>query len=295
MLAREATSAHPDFVPAWWVEMVAADASGDPVAAIEAAHKIVELEGFGQQWMSLAVLASRSGDHALVGDALARARESPPVDPIVELNAAELLLVAGDETGATDAARRLLAVQPDIEPAVASALPEVGRLVGTVRTEVAGQASAAGDTSTAMQIALYGEDRALATRLLDGLAAKDPVGADHWRTLVAAWFGNGSERAAFDDAVSAAPTADGILWAWRLAARSCDGSSADDWERAAQLGFSLTPTMTIEAGVAPDLQTRVLPLRYPAFLWRLEDPYRPYVDGTWTFLEGRPACIAADD
>ena len=67
--------------------MLAADATGDHDQAIAAATRMVQLEGFGEQWLSLAVLRSRAGDTAGARDAIQRATAHPPIDPTVELNA----------------------------------------------------------------------------------------------------------------------------------------------------------------------------------------------------------------
>ena len=114
-VATRATGDAPDLVPGWWVRMVAADAAGDPAEAIAAAREVIDREGFGQQWISLAVLAAGQGDRATEQDAIAHATAGPPVDPIVELNVIALRDAAGDTAGAEAAARRLLGVQRDIE------------------------------------------------------------------------------------------------------------------------------------------------------------------------------------
>src|SRR4029077_1179370 len=112
-LARQATAAAPDLVPAWWVQVAAAAASNDPAAALEAARKAAGLEGFGQQWMTVAILAAQQGDRATELDAIGRATAGPPGDPIVKLNVIALLAAAGDRAGAEAAASQLLLIQPD--------------------------------------------------------------------------------------------------------------------------------------------------------------------------------------
>ena len=289
-IVRRATDSAPDLVPGWWVQMVAADAAGDPDAAIAAARKMIELEGFGQQWMSLAILASRQGDRTLELDAIARATGGPPVDPLVELNAMALLDAAGDRPGAEAAARRLLEVQPDIERVVRTGPPAMAAIVVAVRAEVATGRMAAGDANGAFLIALSGEDRELADGLLEKVATSDPGRARDWQSVVDAWFGDETARAALDASARAGPTTERLLWAWRFAGRACDEAGMSFWERAIEIGFH--PTTPDELMVAPTDQTRALPLLYPTFVWKLDHPQRPYVAGTWTFSSGRPLCVA---
>ncbi|MEO8437876.1 MAG: O-antigen ligase family protein, partial [Chloroflexota bacterium] len=84
--ARRATDGSPETVPAWWVRMLAADATGDSADAAFAAERTVELEGFGQEWLSLAMLKAAAGDTTAALDALDDARLHGPIDPLVELN-----------------------------------------------------------------------------------------------------------------------------------------------------------------------------------------------------------------
>lgn len=291
-MARRATEAAPDLVPAWWVQMVAADAAGDPEAAIAAARKTVELEGFGQEWMSLAILASRQGDRATELDAITRATAGPPVDPLVELNALALLDAAGDRPGAEAAARRLLGVQPDIEPILRSGRPSVAAIVAAVRPDVAAGRMADGDADSAFLVALSGEDRESADALLAQVATSDPARAHDWRSIVDAWFGDAAARAAFDASTRAHLTFGGSTWAWRLAGRACDAAGRSFWERAIEIGYSFHPTTPAGIHVTPPDQVNDLPERYPTFVWKLDHPQRPYVAGTWTFSTGRPACVA---
>ena len=289
-LARVATEAAPDLVPAWWVQMVAADAVGDPKAAIEAARKTIELEGFGQEWMSLAILAARQGDRATELDAIARATAGPPVDPVVELNVVALLDAAGDRAGAAAAARRLLDVQPDIERIVRTGPPAMAAAVAAVRADVAAGRMAAADPDSAFLIALSGEDRQLADGLLAQVTTADPARAGDRRSMVDAWFGDRTAQAALDTSARAAPTLEGSLWAWRLAGRACDKAAVLFWERAIRVAFRVHATTPAELMVAPTDQAGTLPDRYPVWVWKQSHPNRPYVAGTWTFSSGRPTC-----
>jgi O-antigen ligase len=288
--ARLATDSAPDLVPAWWVQMVAADATGDHDAAIAAARKTTELEGFGQQWMSLAILASRQGDTTTARDAIARATDGPPVDPLVELNAVALLAASGDQAGAKTAATRLLEVQPDIERIVRDGPPAMAAVVASARADATASRMAADDPDHALLIALSGEDRSLADALVAQVSTTDPGRADHWRQVIDAWFGDTAARATVDAAARAHPTGDGALWAWRLAGRACDGTAMTFWERAAEIGFSFRPTTPSELIVAPTDEGRELPILYPTFVWKQDHPQRPYVEGTWTYAAGRPIC-----
>ena len=155
-LARRATAAAPDMVSAWWIQMVAADAVGDTATAVEAARKVTELEGFGQQWISLAILAGRQGDRTTEDSALAASSGRLPIDPMVELNAIALLAARGETAAAADAARRLLAVQPDIEPILRGAPAPVAAAVAEVRADVARRLLAGGDPGKAFLVALSG-------------------------------------------------------------------------------------------------------------------------------------------
>jgi hypothetical protein len=271
--------------------MVAADASGDTGAAVNAARKSIDLEGFGQEWMSLAILSSRSGDRATELEAITHA-SSGPVDPFVELNAAILLGADGDANGAEEAARRLVKVQPDIEQVLAMGPPTLEAMVAMVRPEVARALLASGDPGSAFLIALSGEDRTLADELVATLATNDPSASRSWSSVVDAWFGDASAVAAIYASSVASPTLPHLMWSWRVAVHSCDAAATERWEEAAWIGFGYRPTTPFELGVAPDFQSRLLPTYYPAFIWRLEHPVRPYVAGSWTFSLGRPACVA---
>ncbi len=290
-LARRATAAAPDMVSAWWIQMVAADAVGDTATAVEAARKVTELEGFGQQWISLAILAGRQGDRTTEDSALAASSGRLPIDPMVELNAIALLAARGETAAAADAARRLLAVQPDIEPILRGAPAPVAAAVAEVRADVARRLLAGGDPGKAFLVALSGEDRALSDELL-GRVAEDGArgGGLPWPTIVAAWFGDTAARASLDRSAKAAPSLDRVLWSWRLAGRSCDKTAMTYWERAADLTYGVRATTPDLLDLAPAASVRQLPPGYPSYIWRQGHPLHPYVAGTWTFKTGRPIC-----
>jgi len=62
------------------------------------------------------------------------------------------------------------------------------------------------------------------------------------------------------------------------------------WERAIRIAFSLHAETPAELMLAPTDQAGTLPDRYPRAVWKMDDPKRPYVAGTWTFSSGRPSC-----
>ncbi len=280
----------PDSAPAWWVRAVAADSARDEGDALSSARRAVDLEGFGQEWLTLAVLEERSGDIPAARVALDRARAHQPVDPVVELNAALIYGRIGSQGAADDAARRLLFVQPDIESALASGPSELRMVIARVRSTAASQLLTAGDLDSAFLVALSGEDQGLAVNLLQAVDPSDAAVKAYWATVTAAWFGDAAARNALDSAATADPTLPAMKWSWRLAARACDGIAADHWERALEIGASTHPLSPTNLGLAPAVQTRLLPSRYPGVMWRISNPGRPYVDGIWTFGLGRPAC-----
>ena len=292
-LAHRATAAAPDLVPAWWVQTAAAAVSNDPAGAMEAARESAALEGFGQEWMTVAILAAGQGDRATELDAIGRATAGPPVDPIVELNTIDLLDAAGDHAGAEAAARRLLQVQPDIEPIVSPRRPDVAATIAAVRSTVAHEQMAAGDPRTALLIALSGEDRQLSQDLLAEVTDQAAPGDPNWAVIVDAWFGDATARKAIDTSARSDPTIDGAVWAWRLAGRDCDRAGMSFWERSIKILYSFRPTTPNKLGVAPLDETRALPDRYPTFVWLQDAPKHPYVPGTLTFSTGRPACPGA--
>jgi O-antigen ligase len=289
-LARRATASAPDLVPAWWVQMAAAAAINEPAAAMEAARKTAGSEGFGQEWMTVAILAAQQGDRATELDAIGRATAGPPVDPIVELNAIALLDAAGDHAGAQAAAGRLLEIQPDIEPVIGTRSPRVAATIASVRSAVAHNALAAGDERTAFLIALSGEDRGLSQDLLGALTDGGVQGDMRWSTIVDAWFGDPAARKSVESAARSDPSVDGSTWAWRLAGHACDRTAMSFWERATKILFSFRPTGPDKLGIAPLDETRALPQRYPSFIWLQDVPKHPYVPGTLTFSTGRPIC-----
>ena len=291
LAARDATSASPDSVPAWWVRMVAADRAGDMADALAAAHEIVALEGFGQEWLSLATLLARSGDAAAAQVAMDRAVALVPADPVVELNAAIFYDASGATAAAEAAARQLLVARSDIEPILRSSLPRIAALVGRVRADVATQRVATGDPDGALLIALAGEDPGLAGTLLARLGAAS-AGDPPWAAIVAAWFGDGEARAGIDAATRAHPTPAGLTWSWRLAVRACDLASADGWERAIGISAATQLAIPVLIGAAPAFQVRSLPNCYPTSVWGTNHPERPYVAGIWTYAVGTPACTA---
>lgn len=291
--ARLATESSPEIVPAWWVRMLAADASGDSAEAIAAAQRTVALEGFGQEWLSLAVVEARSGDLSAARVASDHATAHPPIDPIVELNLAILRDADGALLKASDAARGLLLVEPDIEPVLSAAPPGIATLVAGSRAAAAADSLAAGDADSAFVIALSGEDQDLATSLIGQVVATDPAASVLWQEIVMAWFGDGAARRSLDSEALARPTLDRLLWSWRLAVHACDVDSSDRWERAVEIAAGTRPVLPIAIGVAPGFQVRLLPVRYPGVVWRMDYPKRPYVGGIWTFALGRPACSVA--
>jgi hypothetical protein len=290
--ASDATHATPDVTPAWLVQMVAADAIGDLAGAITAARQTIRLEGFGQQWMMLAILASRSDDRATELDAIAHAT-SGPTDPFVELNASILLDAAGDPAAAETAARQLLLVEPDVEQVLEFGPTALSTTVARVRPAVAQDRLAAGDADAAFVIALTGEDHPLADALVATLATSDKSSAGMWATIVDAWFGDASARATLDAASVASPTQSHLLWSWRIAVHACDPSATKRWEQAIVIGIGYLPTTPTALGVTPGFQSRMLPDRYPPFIWHVDNLERPYVIGTWTYSLGRPDCVDA--
>jgi hypothetical protein len=288
--ARSATDAIPDSAPAWWVRMVAADASGDDIEARQAAERLIGLEGFGQQWIQLATLRLRSGDLDAAHIALERAVARPPADPIVELNAVAAFDAVGDTQGADAAALRLLEVQPDIESLSASGPPGLASRLAAVRQPAVAEAIATGAADTALLIALSGEDSDLADAVVAG--TKDPTTRATREAIAAAWFGDRSARADYDTQVMASPTFGGITWSWRLAARACDPSAVTDWQRAAQIIGGRSLGAPASMGAAPAFGSSLLPVRYPGVGWRTGHPLHPYVAGIWSFRLGDPACVS---
>jgi len=288
---RRVTDADRDLVPAWWAEMIAADAAGDVSGAIAAARQTTDLEGFGQEWLALATLTSRAGDQTTAREALTRATSGEAVDPLVQLNAAILLAAAGDRVGAEAAARRLLHAQPDIESVLARGPQALSEIVAGLRAGMATEALDAGDHARAFLIALSGEDRDLADALVGRVGsarlAPDP------RILVDAWFGSERARVDLESAALADPSPERLLWAWRVAAHACDSAAAERWSRALEIINGSRPTMPTALGMTPAFQGRILPPRYPTFVWRLEYPLRRYVNGTWVYTLGRSSCSAA--
>jgi O-antigen ligase len=287
--ARDATAQASDFVPGWWVRMLADDRTGDTADAIESARRLTTLEGFGQEWLALAILAGRTGDTQLANDSLARARAHLPVDPVVELNAAIIDLAAGQPDQAKEPAAQLLLVQPDIEPILKGAPSGLATLVASIRDSTARGGLAAGGVETAMIIALSGEDQSLASSLADAVQGPD---ATRWKTIVAAWFGDGSARSTLDAAAKASPSTSWLMWSWRLAARACDGPAAADWASALGIGSTVQPQIPSNLGHAPEFEASLLPNDYPGVVWRTDHPTSPYVTGTWTYSMGSPDCLA---
>ena len=218
--SRNATDASPDSVPAWWVRMVAADAVARLPNSIAAARRMTELEGLGQEWLSLGVLLARSGDMVGARDAMDHAVASTVLDPIVELNAALFYDRIGADAEAKAAVSRLLQARPDIEPMLAKGLPRLEAIAAAVRGEAAAELMATGDPGSAFLIALAGEDMGLAKVLQQQVAAQDAVAGEYWRTMTDAWFGSGAARAAIDSQILAHPTGVSLAWAWRLAVRA---------------------------------------------------------------------------
>jgi hypothetical protein len=108
--------------------------------------------------------------------------------------------------------------------------------------------------------------------------------------LVDAWFGNKAQRSMLDAEAHAHPTLSRLLWAWRLAGRACDQSGVAQWGRAIEIGFSYQPTTPVEMKLAPGDRVRAFPLRYPAIVWKVDDPHTAYVAGTWTYSSSSPLC-----
>ena len=288
--ATEATNTSPDRAPAWWTRMVTADASGDSTGAIASARRLLQLEGFGQQWLELAILADRSGDRQLAADAVEKATSQTPIDPVVELNAIILESSLGETSAVDRAAQGLLAAQPDIET-VADGGPQVLQTaIARNRSNVATDLLEAGNTSAAFLVSLSGDDSTLASELVDHVRQLDPPTAIYWSQLARAWFGDEGARADLDRMALADPRPDAILWSWRLAARACEDQPTRMWQRALELKSGVTPSAPTSLGVAPKFQVRLLPSRYPAYVWRVAATGAPYVEGTWTYSLGRPSC-----
>jgi hypothetical protein len=287
-LAEEATKRSPDSAPAWWVRLAAADASGDPAGAGDAAQRLVDLEGFGQQWMNLAILSSRAG--APDPAALAAAIRGPS-DPIVELNAAALFFGAGDAEAGDAAVLRLFQVQADVEPILQDAPDAVRDAAATLRSRAADDRVSEGDPQTALLIALSGDDRGLAASLIADVAQTDPASAA-WLTRIAdAWYGDDAARSAFESDAARSPNRQDFVWLWRLAIHACDRAATDRWEHAIFVGYGYLPSLPTKLLMAPEDQAWMLPTYYPSFIWRLAHPERPYVAGTYSYAMGRPACV----
>jgi len=252
----------------------------------------VDLEGSGQEWMSLGVLQARSGDGAGARAAFDRATAFPALDPVVELNAALHYQGIGATDDTKRALVRLLQVQPDIEPLLADTVPQLAAPTAAARRDAA-IAALGWDVNTAFLIALSGEDRDLATDLLGRVTATDPASEGSWRTIIAAWFGDGAARATHDSLTLAQPTLGPLDWSWRLAARACDDAAADRWARAIEIGTTVKATMPVVMGVTPTFHHGMFPPRYPVVVWRVDYPQRAYVGGIWTFNVGRAPCTGS--
>jgi hypothetical protein len=290
--AQRATNSSPDSVPAWWSRMVAADAAGDGADAVRSAQRTVDLEGFGQEFLSLAVLKGHNGDAVDARDAIAQATDRMPLDPLVELNAAILHASTGAEGGAVDDMKRLLALQPDIQPILVDRLPALGPIVARAKSQIVADLMEKGDLETAIRIALSAEDRELADALVAGIGeGQDVAAASYWKAVVQAWFGDKTARTALDATATARPTASNLTWAWRIASHACDRAGTEHWERAAEIGAGLRPSTPMALGEAPSFQVRQLPSRYPGVVWRIDYPGRPYVEGIWSYGLGRPGCV----
>jgi hypothetical protein len=150
---------------------------------------------------------------------------------------------------------------------------------------------AAADAETAFVIALSGEDRVLADELVATATIGDSSAGATWAHIVDAWFGDRSARSALDGASLTTPTFPQLSWSWRVAVHACDAVATQRWERALEIAFGHDPTTPTKLGVAPGFQRRMLPVLYPEFIWHLVSPLRPYVNGTWTYSLGRPACV----
>lgn len=287
--ARRATERSPDSVPGWWVRMVAADAVGDATDAVASARRVVDLEGFSQEWITLATLLRRAGDAAGARDATDRATAHPPVDPFVQLNAAIQYEATGATERAEEAVRLLYAVQPDIEPVLADGPSGLAAMAARVRPSAASALMEAGQHDLAMLVALSGEDRELATTLVSDASLASAPDA-YWRTVIAAWFGDPSARTAHDAAAAADPQPAAFDWSWRLAARACDTEATAGWERAVEIAVGRHPAAPTALGVAPGFQVRLFPVRYPGVVWRMDHPQWAYVTGIWTYTLGRPDC-----
>ena len=249
--------------------MAAADAAGDPATAIEAARKMTELEGFGQQWISLAILAARQGDRATEDAALTASAANLPIDPMVELNAIALL-GARRRHGPRGRRSSPAAGGPAGHRAHPAQRPRTDGLRRRGRSGRRGPPEDGRRGSwDAFLVALSGEDRALSDELL-GRVAADATGDGGlpWPTIVAAWFGDTAARASLDASARAAPTLDKVLWSWRLAGRACDKKAMTYWERAADIGYSVRPATPKRLDLAPTASVRQLPHGYPQDIWR---------------------------
>ncbi|HUT76575.1 MAG TPA: hypothetical protein VM285_02755, partial [Polyangia bacterium] len=291
VLARLATASAPDLVPAWWVQMAAADAVGDTEAAVEAARTLIKLEGFGQQWMSLAILASRQGDRTAADTAIKTASGRLPIDPLVELNGIAMLDALSDRPVTEEMGYRLLQVQPDIEPIVRDGSARMEATLAAVRARAARQLLAEGDDQSAFLVALSGEDHALSQVLLDEVATNGSTQGETWSQIVRGWFGDSTGREALDRLSRLDPKLDNLLWSWRFAGRACDEQAMAFWERAVEIGYAFHPTTPNSLTIAPPTSRANLPLLYPTFIWRQDHPVQPYVAGTWIFDSGRPVCV----
>jgi hypothetical protein len=145
-----------------------------------------------------------------------------------------------------------------------------------------------------MLIALSGDDRPLADELIETIAATDTDGAKTWQTIVNAWFGDPSAMAALEGTSVRSPTPSLLTWSWRVAAHACMPDATERWGNAVRIAVRSVPSIPTQLGMAPDFQAWRLPSRYPSFVWRLTHPNRPYVEGTWTYAFGRPACAQPD-
>ena len=280
-----------DVSPAWWVRMVAADALEDHREAIESARRLVAIEGFGQEWLSLAILLERDGDAAGAGDALRNATLHAPVDPVVELNAAVLYQAIGDTNSADEAVLRLLAAQPDIEPILKDGPPSLATAAANLRARAASDLVAREDLQSAFLVALSGEDHDLAVQLLATLAPQSPS-AQQWSTVVDAWFGDPAARAMLDERSMATHDASSLEWSWRVAGHACDAAAAEKWQQASEIGAGRRFSTPSKIGRAPDFQVNLLPRLYPGSVWKMSLPTRPYVSGIWSWTDDRSGCTA---
>ena len=255
---------------------------------------MVALEGFGQQLLAVAGLRAGAGRPGGSGETPCQPRDcSPSGRPRRRAQRGVLDADAGMADQALASIRRLIDIQPDIEPILAGGPAGLSAIAATAPALWRRPTSWPGRTWTVRCSSRCGGAGPLAESLLawgvEGTIERGAGSFEGHRRLVRRRSGAGRARRPDDPQ----PDPSGLLWSWRLAVRACDVEAARRAERSLLILAHTQPATPIAHRARPPSSGLHSSRRATRCRLAVGLPVSTIVDGLWSYALGRPRTARA--